>query len=161
MNTRSFLLAVVSAGALIGLFGNLPILNLVNCALCVWVWIGGALSVFFYQRLEGGKPALTAGQGAGLGALSGLIGALLGSVVFLLTNSISVPLFNGLARALNVEGDIFFQNGFWENLAGAFVFMIVDAILYPIFGALGAVIAANFTREPKANVEAVPNRQAL
>ena len=43
MNTRAFWLSTLIAGAAIAVFGNLPLLNIVNCALCVWVWIGGAL----------------------------------------------------------------------------------------------------------------------
>lgn len=152
MNTRSLLLASLTAGALIGLFGNLPLFNLVNCVLCAWVWIGGALSVPLYRRFQGGKPALTTGQGAGLGALSGFFGALVGAVVFLVTSPLSTPLFNALARALDIEG-VSFQNGFWENASAAFIFLVLDAILYPIFGALGGVIAANLARKSPPELE--------
>jgi hypothetical protein len=156
MNTRSFLLSSLIAGAAIALFGNLPLLNIINCVLCAWVWMGGALSVILYQRFEGGKAPLSAGQGAGLGALSGFIGAVIGIFVFLLTSSLSLPVMNALARALQVQGDIPLPNGgLLENAGMAFGFFIGDAILYPLFGALGAVIAANLTKESRTKVEAV------
>lgn len=153
MNTRAFWLSTLIAGVAIAIFGNLPIFNLINCALCIWVWLGGALSVILYRRFLGGRPVVSAGQGAGMGALSGLIGAVLGAGVFLITSPLSVPMFNALARALQVEGDVYFQNGLWENVGAAFVFLVIDAILYPLFGALGAMIAAAFTRQFETKAE--------
>jgi hypothetical protein len=75
--------------------------------------VGGALAVFLYRRLQQGKLGLTPAQGAGLGALSGLIGALCGVLVYALTSSLSTPLFNSIARFLQVEGDLPFQSGDW------------------------------------------------
>ncbi len=151
MNTRSFLLSVLIAGVGIGVLGNLPVCNLINCALCVWVWAGGIAAVLLYRRFEGGEPSLSAGQAAGLGALSGLLGALVGAIVFSITASVSMPLFNDLARSLNVEGDLPFKAGDLGNMLGAaFIFLVVDAVLYPIFGALGAIIAASMTRQKQA-----------
>jgi hypothetical protein len=151
MNSRSFLLSVLIAGVVIGFLGNLPLLNLINCALCIWVWIGGILAVLLYRRFQHGEPGPSVGQGAGLGALSGLIGALVGAVVFIMTSPLSIPLFNNLARGLQIEGDFPFRaGGFWEIVGTAFIFLILDAVLYPIFGALGGVIAASLTREPRA-----------
>ncbi len=150
MDTRSFLFSTLIAGVAIGLFGNLPVLNLINCALCIWVWLGGILAVFLYRWFQKGKPGPSVAQGAGLGALSGLIGALVGAVVFAVTSPLSVPLFNNLARTLGVEGDLPFRaGGFGEIIGAAFIFLIIDAVLYPIFGALGGVIAASFTKEPR------------
>ncbi len=152
MNKRAFWLSTLIAGVAMALFGNLPLLSIVNCAICIWAWLGGALSVVLYRRFQGGRPVVSAGQGAGLGALSGLIGALLGAGVFFLTSSLSVPMFNALAKALEIEG-ISFQNGLLENIGSTLIFLVIDAILYPLFGALGAIIAASFTRsESKVQV---------
>jgi len=154
MNTRAFWLSTLIAGVAIAIFGNLPVLNLINCALCVWVWIGGALSVVLYRYFQGGRPVVSAGQGAGLGALSGLIGAVLGAGVFLITSPLSVPMFNTLARALQVENEFYFENGLLGNVGSAFIFLVIDAILYPLFGALGAMIAAAFTKGSETKVPA-------
>lgn len=144
MNTRSFFLSALIAGVVIGVLGNLPVLNLINCIFCLWVWVGGILSVYLYHRFQQGGLDLTALQGAGLGAVSGIIGALVGVVVYALTSFISMPLFNSLARAFQVEGDLPFQTGEpWALIASAFFFLTIDAILYPIFGAIGGLIAAS------------------
>jgi len=144
MNTRSFLLSALIAGIVIGLLGNLPLLNLVNCFLCIWVWIGGILSVFLYRRFQHGESTLSTAQGAGLGALSGLIGAFVGVTVFALTSFISMPLFANLARSLQIEGDLPFQAGDYSSIiVSTLIFFILDVVLYPLFGALSGMLTAS------------------
>jgi hypothetical protein len=152
MNTRSFFLSALISGALIGLLGNLPLLNLVNCIFCLWVWVGGIFAVFLYQRFQRGGRGLTTGQGAGLGAVSGIIGALIGLFVFILTSFISMPLFTELARALQIQGDLPFEGGgFGSALISAFFFLTINAVLYPIFGAIGGLVGAGvFWKETNA-----------
>ena len=147
MNTRSFLLSALIAGAIIGVLGNLPVLNLLNCFLCIFVWVGGASSVLLYRRFQHGAT-VSAGQGAGLGAVSGLIGAFIGVVVYALTSFISIPIFASLAQAFQVQGDLPFQPGL--SLGSAFFFLVVDVVAYPIFGAISGLIAASLTREKTA-----------
>jgi len=150
MNTRSVVLTILIAGVVIGVLANLPVLNLINCALCIWVWFGGSLAVFIYRRFQRGQPGPTAAQGAGLGALSGLVGALVGAVVFIVTSPISIPIFNSLARALQIEGDpLFRSSSLWDYVVAAFIFLLIDAVLYPLFGALSGMITANLTKEPR------------
>jgi hypothetical protein len=144
MNTRSFFLSALIAGAVIGVLGNLPVLNLINCICCIWVWMGGVLAVFLYHQFQHGAPDISAAQGAGLGAVSGIIGALVGVVVYALTSFISMPIFNNLMQTLQIEGDLPFQSGGpWALVASAFFFLTIDAVLYPIFGAIGGLIAAS------------------
>jgi hypothetical protein len=144
MNPRSFFLSALIAGTVIGVLGNLPLLNLVNCIFCIWVWLGGIFSVYLYQRFQHGEPGLSGAQGAGLGAVAGIIGALVGVVVYALTSFISAPIMESIARALQVQGDLPFQSGGPGALiASAFFFLTVDAVLYPIFGAIGGLIAAS------------------
>ena len=153
MNTRSLVLTVLIAGVVIGVLANLPVLNLINCALCIWVWLGGALAVFMYRRFQRGQPGPTPAQGAGLGALSGLVGDLVGAVVFMVTSPISIPIFNGLARSFQVEGDLPFRSStVWDLVSTAFMFLVIDAVLYPLFGALSGMITANLTKETRAPV---------
>ncbi len=152
MNSRSFVSSAVIAGVVIGFLGNLPVCNLINCFLCIWVWVGGILAVYLYVRAEHGQVKLTAAQGAGLGALAGLIGAFVGVVVYLLTGFISIPLFASLERALNTQGQTPFQSGGIGSLLGsAFVFFVLDLVLYPLFGAISGVIGASvFGKEPQS-----------
>ena len=101
MNARAFWLSALIAGALMGLLANLPVLNLINCILCIWIWLGGALAVYLYRRYHPANIPPTVGQGALLGVVAGLIAAVVGLVVFMLTGALSMPLFNTLARAFS------------------------------------------------------------
>ena len=150
MNTRSFALSALIAGVVIGFLTNLPLLNLINCFLCIWVWVGGFLAVFLYQRFQHGEGNLTAGQGVGLGALSGLIGAFVGLVVYAATSFISIPLFNSLAHTLNVGGDYpFGHTNLSSVLTSAFIFFVLNAVLFPLFGAISGWISATLLKKPK------------
>ena len=111
MNTRSFLLSALIAGLVIGFLGNLPLLNIVNCFLCIFVWIGGILAVFLYGRFQHGQDRLSAGQGAGLGAVAGVIGVFVGMLVYMVTSAITAPLMTSLARALQIQGDMPWSSG--------------------------------------------------
>ena len=152
MNTRAFLLSAGIAGLAAGILGNLPLLNLVNCILCVWVWLGGVLAVYLYRRYRPADPGLTAAQGAGLGAVTGLIAAVVGFVVFLVSGSLSLPLMERMARAFQLEGDLPLQTGGWGGMiVQALIFLALDLVLYPLFGALAGMIAANvFWKRPAA-----------
>ena len=147
MNTRTFIYSALIAGAVIGVLGNLPILNLINCFLCIWVWVGGFLAVFLYQRMEHGATSLTPAQGAGLGALAGLVGACVGIVVYALTSFISMPIFASFARFVQVEGDLPFDRVDPAAIVGStFFFFVLDALLYPLFGAISGFITASLMK---------------
>jgi hypothetical protein len=144
MNSRSFVISALIAGVVIGLLANLPALNIINCFLCLWVWVGGILAVFLYRRFQHGKDSLTPAQGAGLGALSGLIGAFVGVVVNAATSFISVPMFVSIARFFQYEGDMPFRTGGIQSLiSSTFFFFILDAVGYPLFGAISGFITAS------------------
>jgi hypothetical protein len=53
MKTSSIILTVLIAGVATGFLGNLPVLNLINRALCIWVWIGGAIFKTSHQAGKG------------------------------------------------------------------------------------------------------------
>jgi hypothetical protein len=71
------------AGLAIGVLSALPFVNMANLCCCAWVVFGGALASYLMQQ---NHPApINAGDGAIVGLLAGLVGA----VVFTL---ISIPL---------------------------------------------------------------------
>ena len=152
MNSRSFILSALIAGAAIGIVANLPILNIINCFLCIFVWAGGVLAVFLYRGFQHGGPGLTVGQGAGLGALSGLFGAFVGICVNSVTNAISAPMLTNFMRMLNIQGDLPFRSGdLGAIVASTFFFFIFDVISYPIFGALAGLITASLTTKKEVS----------
>jgi len=81
-----------------------------------------------------------------------LIGALVGVVVLALTSSLSMPLFEGLARLFQIEGDLAFQaGGAGAVITQSLIFLVINAVVYPIFGALSGLITASlFWKKPQA-----------
>jgi hypothetical protein len=144
MNSRSFVLSTLIAGVVMGVLANLPLLNFLNCILCLWIWVGGILGVFLYKQFQHGESALTPGQGAGLGALAGLIGVVVGLVVYAATSFISMPMMAALARYLRVQGDLpFNQVGPWAMISTAIFFTLVNMVAYPAFGALSGFVGGS------------------
>jgi hypothetical protein len=142
MNTRSFLLATLIAGIVMGLLSDLPLINMGNCLCCLWVWASSILAVFLYRRFSKEAPGLSLGQAAGLGALTGLIGALLGTGVgALLSGGIASTISilqsqPALAEVLkNTPMDVLRSGDF--TLIG----MIIDILVYALVGALGGVLS--------------------
>jgi hypothetical protein len=69
-------------GIIIGVISGIPFLNWINCCCCAGILLGGALSVFFYKNdLTEGMPLLTSGDAIQLGALAGVFGAVVGTIL--------------------------------------------------------------------------------
>jgi hypothetical protein len=130
------LLASLIAGVVMGLLGGLPVISIANCVLCIWVWGSAILAVFIYRKLEGSQPLVSLGQGALLGVVSGVIGAIIVWLISLLTNQAATAVITQAFQAANVETPPFLGTGV------AIVGLIIDLVLYAIFGAVGGLIGA-------------------
>ncbi len=143
MNSRSLWLSSLIAGAAMALLSNLPVINLANCLLCLWIWGSGILAVFLYRRFNASDPGLSVGQAAGLGALTGVIGAVLSSIV-------GTIFHGGIAATLQALQSIPGLSQQTQNLplgllrTGGFSLfgLFTDLVLYVFFGVIGGIIAA-------------------
>ena len=66
-------------GVLLGLLSVIPFVNALNICCCLWAILGGMLASYLYVK-NSPTPA-TAGDGAILGAIAGLIGAAISLVL--------------------------------------------------------------------------------
>ena len=143
MNTRAFLLASLIAGVVMGVLGGLPLISVLNCVLCMWVWLSAILAVMLYRNFEGSKPKVTPSQGALLGLVSGLIGAVIVWIISLFTRNAAMSY---IAQILSATGtnipDSFLRTGF------SIFSLFTDAVLYAIFGAIGGLIGAAIFKGP-------------
>jgi hypothetical protein len=161
MNTRSFLLAALIGGAVMGFLGNIPILNFVNCFLCAWVWLSGILAVYLYRRFELANPALSVGQGLALGAVAGVIGAIIGAIVG--------AIFGGLGAAAlvsslrNMPGyDPSSMDTVTNLVAGggfSLIALTCNLVLYALFGAIGGLIGTALIWKAPAAMPPAPPMQ--
>jgi hypothetical protein len=144
-------------GVAIGVLSALPVINIGNLCCCAWVVAGGALASYLMQQ---DHPApINAGDGAIVGLLAGVTGALVGSVL-----SIPIAMMMGpfqlqmMERVLQSAQDmppevrsIFEQMG---GMGGAtaigigFVFSLLFSLFfYSIFGLFGGLLGALMFRK--------------
>jgi hypothetical protein len=144
MNTRAFLLASLIAGVVMGLLGGLPLISVLNCVLCMWVWLSAILAVVLYRSFEGSHPRVTTGQGALLGLVSGIIGAVVVWLISLLSRNAAMGYISQILTSSGVN----LPSGVLQAGIGFFS-LFFDLILYAIFGAIGGLIGAAIFKGPE------------
>ena len=128
-------------GLFIGILSGLPIIGICNCC-CLWIISGGALAAYLEQQNQ--PQSLTLAQGARVGLIAGIIGA----VLWLLLDSVLSPIqarFVGEvmrnARDLPPELQDLLETveaGQGPGIVYAFVLMCLCVIVAAIGGMIGA-----------------------
>jgi uncharacterized membrane protein YeaQ/YmgE (transglycosylase-associated protein family) len=77
MNTKNLLIASLIGAVVTTFFANVPVINLLNCLVCLPFWGGPLLAVWFYKH-QTGSMNLTHGVYVGLltGVFAGVFGLL-------------------------------------------------------------------------------------
>jgi len=145
----SKLLPALYGGVIMAVISAVPFLNIVNCLCCAGVMLGGFMAVFFYKNdLKEGMPPLESADGLALGAMAGLFGAVIGT---LLTAWIMAVVGNVAGEAIvnMVEGMFGSQmppealegmrKGLEEKGLSAMNFVFA-LIIDPLFGLIGGLI---------------------
>ena len=161
--------AALTGGVTLGLLSAIPPLSFGNMCCCIWVVGGGALASYLYVR-RSASPVLP-GEGAELGALTGLIGTLV-------AHSIGIPLglilgdsfnefiakamegFNPqVAEEVRRQAEIARGQSVLQKLPMLLGFAVFHTIIYVAFSTLGGLLgvklfekrldtAANMTPPP-------------
>jgi hypothetical protein len=147
-----YLRPALIAGAVAGLLSGLPFIGAGNCICCLWIVGGAAIAA---KLLAAATPRLlTSGDGAIVGALTGIVAAVVDAVV-------SIPLrsFNlGLARRLldkAAELGSQMPSGLDEIINGSSVLspgwfllgLFVSAAAFAVVGTLGGIIGVSLFRK--------------
>ena len=144
----------VLGGVLIGVLSALPIVSAGNLCCCLWVLLGGAVAAYLLQQNQ--STPLSVGDGAIVGLLAGLVGAVVGTVLTIPVLLMFGPLqAEYMARILdNPEippeakqalGNFMPSGGvsvMWLMFT-LFFSLVVDAI----FGTLGGMLGALFFKK--------------
>ncbi len=145
---------VLLGGVFIGVLSALPIVNIGNCC-CLWILSGGALAAYLLQQNQ--PTPITSGDGAVVGLLAGMFGAVVHTVLAIPIGLVFGPMQAQLAqRMLEGAGDVPPEMRPWLDSLGAagafsilavlatFIFMLVVGV---IFGALGGMLGALFFKK--------------
>jgi len=141
----------ILGGVFIGVLSALPIISAGNFCCCLWVLSGGALAAYLLQQNQ--SSPVDAGDGAIVGLLAGLIGAVVHTLL-----SIPIVLFFGPMQAQFMQRIL--ENAdvppdmkpMIDNLAAAGAFSVMwvvitlcsSLVIYAIFGTLGGLLGALF-----------------
>ena len=130
VNVPHILISAVSCGTAAGILSALPWVNLANCFFCLWIVVGGGLSVFVAKKISNTKGRIRGEQAVLIGGLTGVVASLvmwgvyrveilsLFSEDYLITYLFMFPLLNGIG-----------------------IFTIgARTLLFAVFGGVGGVI---------------------
>jgi hypothetical protein len=87
---QSRLQPAIIGGVFIGVLSALPLISAGNCCCCLWVIGGGVIAAYLLQQHQ--AAPITVGDGAGIGAMAGLIGAVVQFVVSIPVHLVAGPL---------------------------------------------------------------------
>jgi hypothetical protein len=137
-------------GVFLGVLSALPFINLANCC-CLW-WLGGGAVAAYLLQANMSRP-ITAGDGAVVGLMAGVVGAFVWALVSIPIDLIMGPfqraMFNRMLRttadmpgpAREILESMGAGAGVIVSIVIGFVFMlVVGTIFTTLGGVLGAVM---------------------
>ena len=137
-------------GVIMGVLSATPFLSFVNCLCCAGIMFGGFMSVYFYKKaLTDEMEALSSADGMGLGAFSGVFGAIvstiLGGLFFLMFgNIVNEAIFEwmrsgGFLDQMPPDARAQIEQGMLEQ-GFSLIGVVISFIICPLFGLLGGLI---------------------
>ncbi len=142
-------------GAFIGVLSALPFVSYVNACCCLWVLVGGLLAAWVMQQNH--PYAITTADGALVGLLAGVFGALVATVVSLLMapfqRQLDLYMWGRMSQMMRDVPPIVEQmmeqrrSGPAVNLIAAAAGLVMALIIYPIFALLGGLLGAALFRK--------------
>ena len=94
-----FLQPALAGGMFLGIFSSLPLINAGNCLCCMWILGGGGIAAFLLTRQR--PSGIAYGDGAFVGVLSGLFGAVVATLISIPVRVLSARIFESQQQALD------------------------------------------------------------
>ena len=145
MNSKNLWIAALIGAVVTTFFANFPIINFLNCLVCLPFWGGPLLAVWYYKRQSG---TMTMNQAISVGLLAGFLAGVLGFLFSLIGMAGAASLVRQLNQYMQPE-DI----PVWLTGAGALLFTLIGVITNVIFGLIGGMVGGAIWQD---KVPAVP-----
>jgi zinc-ribbon domain len=144
-----FLQPALAGGMFLGLLSSLPFISAGNCICCAWVLGGGALATLLLTKQRPSGVAL--GDGAFVGVLSGLFGAVVATLVSVPVRILSARFFasqqqamEDALREIGAEGplrDLMLRVASPEISATTLLFtFFMNLLVYSLFAMIGGIL---------------------
>lgn len=149
----SKLVPAVYGGLLIGVIGGIPFLSWINCACCAGALVGGFLAVHLFRRALDPRYHMDMSDGAQLGLLAGLFGAVIATALSQLFTSVSFEMVQRIVTTYlqDPELEAMFDRLRPDLFARSMIFigLIFNLVSYSIFGLLGGLIGVSVLGKSK------------
>jgi hypothetical protein len=138
-------------GLIVGLLSAIPILNFGNCCCCMWALLGGGYATYLYQKNS--TLPVTAGDGAVVGGMAGIVGAaiyfVIGVPLGLLTNNVTVWVLQYMATLvppkdaaqLQTQIELMKNQSIMDQLPMILLLSLLFALILIIFSVIGGALA--------------------
>lgn len=147
-------------GALIAILSAVPVINFGNCFCCMWVVLGGILAAYLYQKGLPEGTSFPASDGAVVGLLAGIFGALFGTFLHFFFMAVigTIPARDVFEAVMEYSEEIppevagFLEEIFAEGVISpllVFIHLFFSVLIDAVFGLVGGLIGASlFKRKP-------------
>jgi hypothetical protein len=147
-----FLKPALMGGAALGLLSGIPVVNFVNCFCCIWVLAGGGLASWQLNKQRPGT--LTYGDGALVGGLSGLIGAIVATAIgipfmLLMTPERMVGMIERFVPNLPPQARQQLLEGFQLTVSGVLIQVLMNVVLFGVFALVGGILTVAILNRKK------------
>jgi hypothetical protein len=156
-----FVQPALTGGMFLGVLSSVPFISAGNCFFCMWVLLGGGIATIMLIRQR--PSGITYGDGAFVGVLSGLVGAVIGTLLQMSFRAMASGLFESqqqqLEQMLNqigAEGPmrdwiLRAMSGEISTITVTFTFF-ANVIAYSLFAMIGGILTiALLNKKKKAN----------
>jgi hypothetical protein len=159
MNTK--LKPALIGGVVLGILSVIPFVSAVNICCCLWAIVGGALASYLY--IKSSPAPVSAGDGAMLGALAGVIGGaiylILGIPIAMamgptMRNMVLSLIENIDPRQANLMRQQFEAAG--SSIVPIIINTLIGAALLFVFSIVGGLIAIPIFEKRKAGLPPPP-----
>ena len=145
-----FVQPALAGGMFLGLLSSIPIVSAGNCLCCMWVLLGGGMAAVMLTKQR--PRGITYGDGAFVGVLSGLFGAVAGTVVQMSFRAIAARFFESqqqqleeILRQIGAEGpmrDWVLRAASGEISTATVVFtFFTNLLMFALFAMIGGILA--------------------
>jgi len=154
MNGNAMLKPALMGGLVMGVLSALPGVSLGNCCCCAWLVTGGLVAAYLLQSNTPQPIAL--GDGALVGLLAGLFGAVVNMIVSVPMNILTGPfqqrLFQRIAESQpdlpdNVRQMVDNMGMGAMSIAGTIMAFFMMLVLGAVFSSLGGLLGAFFFKK--------------
>ena len=149
MNNQRIIAAGIVGGFVAGVLNSIPVLNFINCFCCLGIMLGGAVSLFYYDRSfqiqEYINPAIAVTIGISSGLFGAFISLFIDWIIYINYGHWEIEFLQQLIDNMNevppILDEIFYE--LEEELKSGFLWgsiLLRNLLLMPVFCLVGSLI---------------------